>query len=311
MNSCTSLTFLIILVCFQSYSVLAALPDLVVQFTPNELSESGSSTTQNDTSIEFFAKRAQFGSRDRSLEGLLVQAPDYDPFLCERFSRTNGFATLPPYQKPDKKNSTVMLVPRGECTFERKAYAAKHFYGAKAIMIYDRLGARYTWNETTNRVNFPNAGLDYECANGNAIMYDLALDPPAYNSTQLDPLMGLATDNIDMASVCDLTNTAFQPCESNLCLVTSHLENSTEYPVCCAWDTPATMPVADDAKDFNTDDILALWVTIRDHELLEKSGLLSSGSTVSIKTRGSNSNFNVTYIFMWCWGVLVTIFGAW
>ncbi len=312
------------------YPALAAQPDLVVGILPSA-----------GTPVEILAKRAQFGSRIRSLEGTLVRPPGYDFFLCERF-RTNfdvnengevNLVTLPPYQKPAEGNSTVMLVPRGECSFERKAYAAKHFYGAKGILIYDRLGARYTWNENTNSVSFPQAILDYECGNGVSMMYDLPLDPPAYNEVQLDPLMGLKTkmprkptntattsdeelskegSNLGpRVGLCDLENTARNPCESQLCLVTSHVENSTEYPVCCAWDTPVTMPYADDATDLNTDDILAVWLTIRQSELLLGSNLLSSGAEVSIKRRGSSSAFNITYIFMWIWATLLMMVGAW
>lgn len=348
MGHCPLLAVYILLGFSRIYPVSAALPDLVVRISPAGLSPSNSlavNSESDDASIEILAKRAQFGSRDRSLEGTLVRPPDYDFFLCERYRKTfnvdkNGkvdLVTLPPYQKPDEKNSTVMLVPRGECSFERKAYAAKHFYGAKAILIYDRLGARYTWNVTTNRVNFPQAILDYECGNGNAVMNDLPLDPPAYNESQLDPLMGFTTKmptnqgtsvatasqgaspgqpsnpgfDVGMTRACNLTNTALNSCESQLCLVTSHRQNSTDYPVCCAWDTPVTMAKADDAKDLDTDDILAVWLTIRQSELVFQSDFLSFQHEVSIKTRGSSSAFNVTYIFMWMWGTLVMMVGAW
>jgi len=341
---CHSLGVLILLGLSGIYPTLAALPDFVLRITPTSLSTSDRLSVKNDEafdSLEFLVRRAQFGSRKRFLEGTLVRPPNYDFFLCERY-RTNievdrngkvGIVTLPPYQKPDDKNSTIMLVPRGECSFQRKAYAAKHFYGAKGIMVYDRLGARYTWNETTDRVNFPQAMLDYECGNGNSMMHNLALDLPAYNGTELDSLMGLRTKipekpattiakkstaktsntdfDFNLTTACDLTNTALNPCDSNLCLVASHLENSTEYPVCCAWDTPVTMPLADDAKDLNTDDILSVWVTIRQSELIFQSDVLHFGSTVTIEARGSNHAFNTTYILMWIWGTLVTTLGAW
>ena len=236
---------------------------------------------------------------------------------------------LPPYPKPDDRNSTVMLVPRGECSFERKAYAAKHFYGAKGIMIYDQLSARYGWNTSTDEMIFPQDKVDYDCGNGNTIMKNLPFDPPAYNATQLDLLMGSARiipskdsivaqtnrddslSNVDVTSVCNLTNTALKPCESQLCLVTSHIENSTDFPACCAWDTPVTMPIATDAEDLYTDDILALWITIRQAELIFQSDLLSFGSEVSIETRGSKSAFNSTYVIMWIWGTMVMMVGAW
>ena len=346
MGSCPLFAVFVLMGCSGIYPALAALPDLVVRISPTAISPSDAlagNDGQDDTSIEILAKRAQFGSRDIFLKGTLVRPPGYDFFLCERFRSTvdvkkNGqvnVVTLPPYTKPEEGNSTVMLVPRGECSLERKAYAAKHFYGAKAIMIYDRLGYRYSWNESSHRVNFPSPD-QYECANGNSMLYDLPLDPQAYNETQLDPIMGLATkmptkpassipttgheelsgegpdarSAVGMSTICNLTNTALKPCESQLCLVTSHLENSTSFPVCCAWDTPQAMSPADDAKDLNTNDILAVWLTIRQSELIFQSDLLSSGAEVSIKTRGSSYAFNVTYVFMWIWGTLVMMVGA-
>jgi len=347
MGTCQLIAIFILLRLSRIYPVLA-LPDLVVRITPTSLSQSDSPKSkgdENDASIDILAKRATFGSRDHFLTGILVRPPDYDPLLCERYEMSVdifkngnlGLVTLPPYPKPDEKNSTVMLVPRGECSFERKAYAAKHFYGAKGILIYDRLAARYTWNETTNRVNFPRAISDYECGNGNAVMHNLTLDPPMYDETKLDPLLGLTTkmttktetrigvtnnedslgqgsnagSTVGMTTNCDLTNTALNPCESNLCLVTSHTENSTKYPVCCAWDIPFSMPEADDAKNLDTSNIFAVFLTIRQSELIFKSDLLSFKSDVSIETRGSHSAFNTTYIFMWMWGTLVTMIGAW
>mmetsp|Transcript_6520 Transcript_6520/g.13851 ORF Transcript_6520/g.13851 Transcript_6520/m.13851 type:complete len:962 (-) Transcript_6520:462-3347(-) len=331
---------------------VASLPDLVVRVKSTALSQSQSlevSATEDGDSIEFFAKRAQFGSREHYFKGTLVRSPDYDPFLCEQFivnlemskDGNPSLATLPPYKKPDENNPTVMLVPRGECTFEKKAYAAKAFYGAKAIMIYDRLASRYQWDEATNRVVFPKTQRDYECGNGISYMYDLPLDPPPYNAIQFDPIMGMNTSttteamrdititngitngnissyelstegsDVGLATKCDLTHTALNPCESQLCLVTSHLENSSIYPVCCAWDLPITMPSAPDASGMDTSDILSVWLTIRQSELILQSQLLSFGSEVTIETRGSTSAFNATYVLMWIWGTLVTMVGGW
>jgi len=67
----------------------------------------------------------------------------------------------------------------------------------------------------------------------------------------------------------------------------------------------------DDANDFDTDDIIAVWLTIRQSELIFRSDLLSFGSELTIESRGGNSAFNATYVFMWMWGTLVTMAGAW
>jgi hypothetical protein len=323
-------------------AVVTALPDVVVRIAPPTLmSQSESLTTSNDDDkgpMEFLVKRAQFGSRNNLLNGTLILSPDYDMYLCENYYvhidvdeyGNYSHATLPPFKKPEE--DTVMLVPRGECSFERKAYAASAFYGAKAIIIYDRLAARYRWNETSEQVTYPRNMIDYECSNGYSIMNNLALDPPPYNETQLDPIMGMTTMTPTMAmamatnndvstvgsdiditgttTVCNLTDTTLQQCESQLCLVATRVNNSDEYPVCCAWDTPVTMPSADDAKELDTDNIIAVWLTIRQSEIIFQSGLLSFGNEISIESRGSNSMFNGSYILMWLFGTLVMAIGA-
>lgn len=326
-------------------TLLAVQPDVIVRIMPSssEPSDLPTADIENDgDSIEILVKRAQFGSRDNFLEGTLVPPPMYDPFLCEHDftietdeSGNSEVYTSPPYTKPDEDSPTVMLVPRGYCTFERKAYAAKRYYGAKGIMIYDRLGAHYRWNKTANQVIFPKLD-DYECDNGEGVMYNITLDPPAYNPAQLDPLMGMtivttpevatiSASNVKQSpnpafrqefgvtgtSTCNLNrSTAINACASQLCLVTSHKENSSEYPVCCAWDTPITMPRAEDARQLETDDILAVWLTIRQSEIVLKSDLLSRGNKITMESR-SKSAFNVTYIFVWMWGTLVMMIGSW
>jgi len=429
--------------------VVEAIPDLVVRITAPTTLLDNSLTVTNDGDevppvIEFFAKRAQFGSQNDLLEGTLILSPDYDLYLCEHFKfqfdvDIDGnitYATLPQYQKPPPPptttTETVMLVPRGECSFERKAYAAFTFYGAKGILIYDRLGARYRWNEMKNTVIYPTAKIDYECSNGYSSMHNLPpFDPPPYNENQFDPLMGMTTTSmirtmptptlptttaesfddlfldseiynteIDLSAegiitapenqnlantnananddnsgdgfrgggvgididittdttttsatptttdVCNLTGTTLQHCESQLCLITTRKENnnnnssssssssssgdghsdSDEYSVCCAWDTPVTMPFADDAKDMDTNDIVAAWLTIRQSEMIFQSGYVVSSSSssssslfenkaaqaqISIKYRGTWSPFNFTYVFMWLWGSFVMAIGGW
>jgi len=351
----------------------ASLPDVVLRVAPTPLSESNVLTVTDDHDpLELLVKRASFGSKAHYLKGTLVRSPDNDPYLCERFYATMGVdptsgevsvITMPPHPQPDGNESTILLVPRGECSFERKAYAAKAFYGARGIMIYDRLGARYRWNSTTNRVIFPFAQYDYECGNGHQFLENLPLDPPAYNSTLFDPFMGMeistttdamrdyvsprttrddgssdgdgdgdggggggastsaALDEVDEVDedysssyyplkACNLTGTTHHACESNLCLVTSHVQNSTSYPVCCAWDVPMIMPPSDDAADLDTDDVLAVFLTIRQSEAILGSDILSSGSEVTIRTRGSTSVFNGTYVLMWLWGTLVMAVAA-
>jgi hypothetical protein len=181
----------LLLIALVVVAVTAALPDVVVRIAPTLISQSESLTTSNeddDGPMEILAKRAQFGSRDDLLSGTLILSPDYDLYLCERQVvivvdvevdehgnyKNHSTSTLPPYPRPEE--DTVMLVPRGECSFERKAYAASAFYGAKAILIYDRLAARYRWDSTSEREIFPIDKLDYECSKFETLLSVLCLN---------------------------------------------------------------------------------------------------------------------------------------
>eukprot|EP00536_Pseudo-nitzschia_multiseries_P004854 jgi/Psemu1/189157/e_gw1.85.134.1 len=121
------------------------------------------------------------------------------------------------------------------------------------------------------------------------------------------------TDGFDtsLLTACNLTGTTHDSCESNLCLITSHVKNSTDYPICCAWDVPTTMPSSEDATDLDTDDIFAVWLTIRQSEMILGSEILSYGSAVTLSTRGSTSLFNASYVLMWLWGTFVMALGGW
>ena len=183
----------LLLIALVVVAVTAALPDVVVRIAPTLISQSESLTTSNeddDGPMEILAKRAQFGSRDDLLSGTLILPPDYDKYLCEKEIylhvdidvevdeygnyKNHSTSTLPPYPRPEE--DTVMLVPRGECSFERKAYAASAFYGAKAILIYDRLAARYRWDSTSEREIFPIDKLDYECSKFEILLSVLCLN---------------------------------------------------------------------------------------------------------------------------------------
>ena len=180
----------LLLIALVVVAVTAALPDVVVRIAPTLISQSESLTTSNeddDGSMEILAKRAQFGSRDDLLSGTLILPPDYDMYVCEnRYIdvdvevdeygnyKNHSTSTLPPYPRPEE--DTVMLVPRGECSFKRKAYVASAFYGAKAILIYDRLAARYRWDSTSEREIFPIDKLDYECSKFEILLSVLCLN---------------------------------------------------------------------------------------------------------------------------------------
>lgn len=283
-------------------SVLASTPNVVVRITPRPSSTPlVGSAPNNYSTFELLTYRAQFGSRD-DVSGVLVHAPQSDIFLCAMFNANETLST--PLTQPEQ--DLIILVPRGYCSFEEKARAAQDLYGAKAILIYDRLSARYQWDSEAQRVIFPQPRIDYECANGEGVLQNLPLDPPAYNGSTLDPLLDMSRTS---TSICNLETPqqSGAVCESRLCIVTSHEENSNIYPVCCAWDLPIAMTAGKDSKAKNTKDIVAAFLTIRQAEQVVQTSML--GSMVTIESR--SKIFNVSYIFMWMLGTCITIFASW
>lgn len=283
--------------------VCATIPDVIVTVDRIEGQETGNDGSSPLYNIDpLYVKRAAFGSTD-DVKGELVLAPSDDPYLCEMYNTTRN-ETSQKFPKPT--HDTVILAARGHCTFERKAHAAKHMYGAKAILIYDELSARYNFegNDTSGKVLYPIPKWDYDCLQGsNTINESIPLDPPAYNGSVLDPLMDMTKAD---TSICTLQE-GRQTCESQLCLAISRIPNSTLYRVCCAWDVPLTMPKANDTKELDTDDIVALFLTIRQGQEITNNDLL--GRQVLIKSRGQV--FNITYLFMWGLGTVVVAGASW
>jgi hypothetical protein len=265
--------------------LLPCLFSLSLASTPNVIVNVGGN--------EYMAKRGLFGSKE-DVTGELVLAPESDPLLCNY----DGSQEATPLS-----TDSIMLVPRGSCSFEHKAYAAKQLFGVVGVFIYDNMAARYGWDEETERVIFPEDRVEYECENGFGTMENLDFDPPKYNATVLDSILGEG---------CTLTPTR-KPCESNLCMVTSHAKDSTDYPVCCAWDLPKTMGGDESIDDALTDDVAAIFLTIRQSsEIIPLAAAVGTGGgTVGTIIARKRSNFNVSFLFLWVMAVFTTVFGSW
>ena len=138
----------------------------------------------------YMAKRGLFGSRDEEISGALVSSVDTtDPLMCNYSPGEEATSTL---------RGSIMLIPRGECTFQKKAYAAKRRYGVSGVLIYDNLSSKYRWNETTEEIIFPRDQWEYECENGYGTLelpempFDPPLyngDPPLYNASVMDDIL--------------------------------------------------------------------------------------------------------------------------
>jgi hypothetical protein len=262
-----------------------------------------------DEPQEWAAKRGLFGSEKATVTGELLRAPVSDPLLCNYF---NPFRPKNETYVADPTRSAtalggkdiILLTPRGNCTFERKAWVAQEFYGAVGILVYDNVAARYKWNDTTQRVIFPREEEDFECEKGYGMVRNLTLDPPAYN----EALVNQFIDRTKSTSTCELNvSNPDYSCESEYCLVTSHSLDSDEYPVCCAWDTHITMNVD---KEFQKRDeiqkIMAVMITMRQAEQF----LLFERRIITMTERKFNA-WNLSMFLLWILATCITAYACW
>lgn len=149
---------------------------------------------------------------------------------------------------------TLLLIPRGICTFETKVRHAQQM-GAQAALIYNTLESRYSLNETAANVTgeyeytiddivYPREKFDYDCQNGHAWIDSSAIvldDPLPYNSQRNDPVLsGDSSSNLCRENDAN----RLQTCVSRSCLLTGTNRPSTatssgndiQYEACCAWD---------------------------------------------------------------------------
>jgi hypothetical protein len=270
--------------------ILVTLANTVYASTPNVI------VSINGVNQTWLAKRALFGSEEKRLEGRLVHSPAYDELLCDYYEVENHNGSMVPIVP---RETWVMMVPRGGCTFERKAYAAMALYGASGILIYDNLSARYLWDNDTQKMTYPKKLWDYDCDYGYGFVSDIELDPPGYSREVLDPIM----DQRSPTTRCTFEPSR-EPCASQLCLVTGPAaSNTSKFPVCCAWDLPMTMPGDDTAGD--TDNILAVSLTIRQGQEF----MQYVGEIVVVEARPYQP-FNPSMIFLWMLAVTIAFVSA-
>jgi len=243
----------------------------------------------------FLATFASFGARQTiatDTNSLLLTPPlTVDASLC---SDLVDYSTV-------QWEGDIMLVPRGNCTFERKALAAQQM-GASAIIIYNTLESRYQQNETTNQVIYPQNKADYECANGESNITSLTLDPPMYNGSYHDAL--LTFDSPDNLCVVENPNL----CTSRRCLVTGPADNSSgTFQACCAWDIHMTMGI--DANLTEPVDIVAVFITMRQADDLLALVALEN-TLVTIQPR-HYARFNASSFILWIMAIAIVWFASW
>jgi len=182
-------------------------------------------------------------------------SPDDDPYLCNESFGWTTYSNSDNSDSDSTYNNAAILVPRGQCSFERKALSAQRL-GASAIIIYGSLSSRYSLNVTNSTnddedngssnndaytrndytledVIWPMDKQDYDCTNGQALIPENVVQnqldfvsslPGGYNVNNDDYLIGKSENNLCVKYAADGggsgSSSFISSCESQRCLVT-------------------------------------------------------------------------------------------
>ena len=261
--------------------------------------------------------------------------PEDDGDLC---GETEGSVDYS--KKGSGKNEyykSAILVPRGGCSFERKALSAQRL-GADAVVIYNTLASRYSLNITNStegaddaksrdysidEVIWPSDKVDYDCDYGRALIPEAQFEkleftklPGGYDSETNDGRLEGRTSNNLCVKYDEKTAGFVDKCASQRCLVTGNKETAngeTKYEACCAWDLHVWL-YADSSipKDDESDKVTipSVFITMeQSSEVLDLvRGVETSGDSdkivLSIYQR-YRPEYNVSALLIWGLGVFV------
>eukprot|EP00591_Stephanopyxis_turris_P012612 CAMPEP_0195509108 /NCGR_PEP_ID=MMETSP0794_2-20130614/2133_1 /TAXON_ID=515487 /ORGANISM="Stephanopyxis turris, Strain CCMP 815" /LENGTH=685 /DNA_ID=CAMNT_0040636243 /DNA_START=250 /DNA_END=2307 /DNA_ORIENTATION=- len=198
---------------------------------------------------------------------------------------------------------TVVLIPRGVCSFEQKVINAQ-FLGAEGVIIYGTLGSRYTWNETSSSQDFPVDKHDYDCDYGETEIDSTALSLNPYDSSTNDDLLGDGSNDL-----CVVGNNDFNSkCASRRCLLTGkeNKDSNGMMQACCAWDLHIWLwndPSVQESYPNDRVNIPAIYITMEEFSTI-KTAMSSGGATLTMYAR-YRSSYNVSAIVVWAVGVFV------
>ena len=242
--------------------------------------------------------------------------PDDNPNLCNpptRRALTRRTAT------ESVNEDTAMLVPRGQCTFETKAYHAQKL-GAKAVIIHGALSSHYSLNTTTDNgsktsddIVWPVSLNDYDCDKGSALITDAALsfDPLPYDAANNDPLLsGDTSQNMCM----ELSTDFLKDCPSKACVLTGKKgDDDKSWEACCVWDLFVLL-YSDSAFHQPNDttrivDIPALYLTLQEGQQLLRDLKTNSSVRLALYERW-RPRYNPSSALIWMMAVSVAAVAA-
>ncbi len=286
------------------YHVAAVLPSAKIDV----ISQSGVISTT------FLASESQFGEE-------LGMGPGQTHPMVPMFPPKDNFLLCDEVPKGpmEQQSSTpqVIIVGRGECTFEKKALAAQRL-GADAMIIYGTLAARYSLNSTDrvadyvytgNDIIFPTDKEDYDCdkARLEVPLQLLSFDPLPYNAAINDRQLVSTNEGGNMLLPSGAS------CPSNRAFLTGKTypdTNPQTMEACCAWDLHVYL-YADTSMspDLEPVTIPAVYITMHEGHLL-LNAIQSDSSLMLTLYRRYEPEYNISGVLIWGLGVFVAALSA-
>jgi len=297
-----SLNFRGAMVLMFSLLLLAVLP-----FTVSGIMQTGAVdvSLRDGSSYTLLASQASFGAYPAegsysNEKHRLALPPSDNLLLCE--NATSGSTQF---------EGNTILVPRGTCSFEFKAWKAQQM-GASAILVYGALGSRYSLNETKyinqtdptytiDDIVFPKNLYDYDCFKGNADIPSsfFEFEPLPYNAKQNDPLLSGDSGNLCMANAKD----HLKQCPSKACLLTGKTMGD-KMQACCAWDLHIWLYNDPAVGNVVNVGIPAAYITLAEATRLMKDFEKDPQVYVTIYSR-KRPEYNLSSFLIWLLGVFV------
>ncbi len=261
----------------------------VRQFTPSLL-------PGNDVREILYASTAKFGPSLETVEGRMTVPPSNNKLLCQSTEGSSG----------DFWKGSILLVPRGDCTFLTKVMAGQAL-GAKAVIVYNTLASRYKSTNNDTVMVWPESKKDYDCDNSKSwiLSSNLDLTNDQYNEEVNDPFL----KNDECGSHAEQGIDHFRDrCQSQKCLLTGIASSGDGnfLEACCAWDLTAHM--AGDDDDRHLVNIPSVYATMRTGDAL-KTLYRDSNLYLSLQKR-SYPGFNLSSLILVAMATLLAWFAA-
>ena len=223
----------------------------------------------------------------------------------------------------------IVLVPRGNCSYERKTWTAQQ-YGAKGVILYNTLASRYGYNETTLEITWPLPQHDYDCNNGMAYIpmqelefYSDANQQQPYFSALDARLSGRDEETNLCFKYATDGNNFFNTCASKRCFLTGNTSttNPDSWQACCAWDQHLYLYPDSALHAANSEQAVVITIPTVMVTMEQGQDLLDQWEAAGADNSNSNNNnapllygsissrwklnFNLSALLIWILGVTV------